>query len=92
MQQTCSEYDPALEEILRDPSMAQHREAILWAANATDEELLPEKLRPSNSKALEFSEEELAELDRRLDEYKVEPESAIDATDFKSKIKTGYGI
>ncbi len=43
MKQASLEHDPALEEILRDPSMAHYKEAILWAANATDEELLPEK-------------------------------------------------
>jgi len=44
MQKASSVNDPALEEILRDATLAQHREAILWAANATDEELLPEKI------------------------------------------------
>ncbi|MFN0175440.1 MAG: hypothetical protein ACKVU0_12380 [Saprospiraceae bacterium] len=43
MQQASFDHDPALEEILREPSMAQYKEAILWAAKATDEELLPEK-------------------------------------------------
>ena len=36
--------DPVLEEILSIPAFVQHQEAILWAANASDEELLPEKL------------------------------------------------
>ncbi len=44
MQSASFQPDPSLEEALRTPAFAKHREAILWAANATDEELLPEKI------------------------------------------------
>ncbi len=44
MQMTSFHQDPALQDVLFTPAFAEHREAILWAANATDEELLPEKL------------------------------------------------
>lgn len=43
-------------------------------------------LRPPQAVDLEFSEEELAELDRRWEEYEAEPESAMDAYDFKKII------
>jgi hypothetical protein len=49
-------------------------------------------LRPPQAEDLEFSEEELAELDRRWEEYEAEPESAMDAVDFKSKVKAEYGV
>lgn len=49
-------------------------------------------LRPLQAEDLEFSEEELAELDRRWAEYETEPESAMESADFKSKVKADYGI
>lgn len=43
MQQATFDHDPALKEILGNPSMVQYKEEILWATEASDEELLPEK-------------------------------------------------
>ncbi len=48
-------------------------------------------LRPPQAEDLEFSEEELVELDRRWEEYEADPESAIDVVEFKSKVKAEYG-
>lgn len=41
---------------------------------------------------LEFTDEELEELDRRWQEYEVEPESVTDAEDFKTWVKSNYGV
>ena len=49
-------------------------------------------LRPPQAEDLEFSEEELAELDRRWEEYVTAPESAMDAGNFKTMIKSEYGL
>ena len=48
-------------------------------------------LRPPQAEDLEFSEEEWTELDRRWEEYEAEPESAIEAGNFKTLLKSEYG-
>lgn len=49
-------------------------------------------LRPPQAEDLEFSEEELAELDRRWAEYEAEPESTVNADNFKTIVKSDYGL
>jgi len=49
-------------------------------------------LRASQAEDLEFSEEELAELDRRWEEYETEPNSAMEAGNFKTLMKSEYGL
>ena len=41
---------------------------------------------------LEFSEEDLLELDRCWEEYQSVPESAMEVGDFKNWVKTQYGV
>ncbi len=48
--------------------------------------------RRPEAKDLEFTDEELAELERRWEEYEAEPESATDADDFKVWVKSNYGV
>jgi hypothetical protein len=49
-------------------------------------------LRQQQAENFEFSEEELAELDRRWEEYNAEPESAMDTGSFRNLIKAEYGV
>jgi predicted 3-demethylubiquinone-9 3-methyltransferase (glyoxalase superfamily) len=49
-------------------------------------------LRHKQAGDFEFSEEELAELDRRWEEYEAEPESAMEAGEFKNWVKAKYGV
>ena len=44
------------------------------------------------AESFKFSEEELTELERRWEEYEAEPESAVDAGDFRKIIKAEYGL
>lgn len=48
--------------------------------------------RHSDLRELEFTDEELDELDRRWEEYEAEPESATDAEDLKLWVKSNYGV
>lgn len=49
-------------------------------------------LRRSQAEDLEFTEEELAELDLRWEDYQAEPESAVDASEFRKIVKSEYGV
>ncbi|HRI60426.1 MAG TPA: hypothetical protein PK228_11900 [Saprospiraceae bacterium] len=49
-------------------------------------------LRQQQAEDFEFSEEELAELDRRWEEYEAEPGLAMDMQDFKNSVKAKYGV
>ena len=40
----------------------------------------------------EFSEAELAELDRRWEEFEAEPRAAMEVQDLKNWVKTTYGV
>lgn len=49
-------------------------------------------LRHDQAENFEFTEEELAELDRRWEEYEAEPESAGEASEFRTWVKSSYGV
>lgn len=48
--------------------------------------------RPEASADVEFTEEELAELDRRWDEFEKEPDSASALPALKNWVKSTYGV
>ncbi len=48
--------------------------------------------RPEASADIEFTEDELAELDRRWEEYEAEPESASGVPEVKTWIRSTYGV